>query len=122
MGKHLLLLIEDNALLTGLYKAAFEKKGYTIVFAHDGKTGLALAREKKPDGIVLDLLMPGMDGFQVLEELKRGGDTKDIKTVVLTSVEKKEDLERARAMGALDCLVKSELRLAEIVGHVSALL
>ena len=120
MTKRLLLLIDDNALLTGLYEAAFEKEGYAVVFAHDAETGLAIAREKKPDGIVLDLLMPGVDGFEVLEKLKKDKATKNIKIVVLTSVTKQSDLDRAKRLGALECLVKSELRLEEIIERVQA--
>lgn len=121
MEKHLLLLIDDNALLTGLYKAALEKEGYLVVFAHDGASGIALAREKKPDGIILDLLMPGMDGFEVLKELKKDDATKDIKTIVLTTLVKPEELERAKQLGAVECIVKSEARLADIVARVHAL-
>ena len=113
-------MIDDNALLTGLYQAAFERAGFSVVFAHDGETGLALAREKKPDGIILDLLMPGMDGFLVLSELKKDSATKDIKTIVLTTLIKKEDLQRAKSLCALECLVKSELRLTDIIDRVSS--
>lgn len=118
MVKHLLLLVEDNPLLTEMYRAAFEKADFTVIFAHDGETGLALAKEKNPEGIVLDLLMPGIDGFTVLEQLKDSQKTKDIKIIVLTSVTKTEDLERAKKLGALDCLIKSEFTLAEIVARV----
>jgi CheY-like chemotaxis protein len=118
MKKQLLLLIEDNALLTGLYQSAFEKAGFSVVIAHDGKSGLALANEVKPDGIILDLLMPGTDGFQVLAALKQDPQAEHIKTIVLTTVVKNDALERARSLGALECLVKSELRLDEIIARV----
>ncbi len=120
MAKHVLLLIDDNALLTGLYQAAFEKAGFSVVFAHDGQSGLELVHEKKPDGIVLDLLMPGIDGLEVLKEIKGDDATKSIKVIVLTSVLKKEDRDRARQLGASDYLVKSEVRLAEIIERVKA--
>ena len=118
--KTLLLLIDDNPLLTGVYKAAFERAGFDIILAHNGKVGLALAKEKIPDGIVLDILMPGIDGFTVLQELRADTTTKDIKTIVLTSIAKPEDLEKAKRLGALECLVKSELTLADIVARTSA--
>ena len=113
-------MVEDNALLLGLYQAAFEKAGFTVVCAHDGKTGLAIAKEKVPDGIILDLLMPGTDGFHFLEELKKDPKTSGIKTIVLTVVKKEEELERAKNLGAIECLVKSDLRLAEIIERVRA--
>lgn len=120
MKKKLLLLIEDNPLLTAMYETAFAKAGFEVIFAHDGETGLALAKDKKPDGIILDLLMPGMNGFSVLEKLKEDETTRDITVVVLTVVTKQEDLERAKQLGAADCLIKPELTLAEIVKRVGS--
>jgi DNA-binding response OmpR family regulator len=118
--KKLLLLVEDNALLEGMYLAAFEKAGFDVILAHDGGEGLELAKDRKPDGILLDLLMPGMDGFQVLEHLGESGELKKIKTIVLSSVTDKDELARAVKLGALECLVKSELALSEIVKRVNA--
>ena len=115
MKKKLLLLIEDNPLLTGMYETAFEKEGFEVILAHDGKSGLLLAKDKKPDGILLDLLMPGMDGYGVLKELKKEVSTKNIKVIVLTVVADKAALERAEKAGAAECLIKSELKLSEIV-------
>lgn len=118
MKKKLLLLVEDNPLLTSMYETAFENAGFEVIFAHDGETGLALAREKQPDGILLDLRMPGMSGFTVLEKLKEDKNTSGITVVVLTIVTKEDELEKAMKLGAVDCLVKPELTLAEIVKRV----
>ena len=119
MKKRLLLLIEDNPLLTGMYRAAFEEAGYEVIFAHDGEAGLSLAQTKKPEGIILDLLMPGISGLEVLKKLKAGTETKGIGVVVLTIDTKKADLDKARKLGALDCLIKSDLTLADIVTRTS---
>ena len=104
--QNILLLIEDNPLLTGMYKTAFEKKGLEVVIAHDGDTGIELAKEKKPDIVLLDLLMPGVDGFEVLKELKKDESTKHIKVVVLTVVKDKKSQEKAEKLGAVDYLLK----------------
>ena len=119
MIKNLLLLIEDNPLLVGMYKTAFERNGINVVFAHDWKTGIELAKEKKPDIILLDLLMPGIDGFEVLKKLKTDSETKDIKVIILTVIEEKKSMERVKKLGAIDYLIKSELKLNEIVERVS---
>jgi CheY-like chemotaxis protein len=118
--KKTLLLIEDNALLLGLYVTAFERAGFSVLFAHDGASGLAIAHDKQPDGIVLDLLMPGIDGFQVLESLQKNPEMKAVKTIVLTTVAKPRDLERAKQLGAVECLVKSDLSLSDITARVAA--
>lgn len=120
MKKRLLLLIEDNPLLTGMYKTAFENAGFEVIFAHDGETGLTMAKNERPEGILLDLLMPGMSGFEVLEKLKKSEDTKHIKVIILTSHGKKEDSEIVKKLGAIDCLIKPELTLAEIVARTTS--
>lgn len=120
MKKRLLLLIEDNPLLTGMYRAAFEEAGFEVIFAHDGEEGLSLAQTKKPEGIILDLLMPGLSGLDVLKKLKTDDGTKDIGVVVLTIDTEKTDLDKAKQLGALDCLIKSDLTLADIVTRASS--
>lgn len=120
-SKKSLLLIEDNPLLTGLYQAAFEKEGFAILVAHDGETGLALARQKKPHLILLDLLMPGKNGFEVLSELKKDPATAGIKVVILTIVEDAQSQEKAKKLGATGYLIKSNLKMPEIVAQVKAL-
>ncbi len=118
-SKKLLLLIEDNPLLTGMYQAAFEKAGFSIIVAHDGATGLALAKEKKPTGVILDLYMPGTNGFEVLTTLSGDESLKTMKAIVLTSSTTPGDKERATRLGAADFLVKSELTLASIVSRAA---
>lgn len=116
--KKLLLLIEDNPLLVGMYKAAFQKKGLTVLFAHDGETGIKIATEKKPDLILLDILMPGLDGLSVLNKLRENPTTKNLKVIILTIVTDKTVQERAKKFGVLDYLLKQELKLHEIVERV----
>ena len=117
MKKQLLLLIEDNPLLTAVYENAFEKAGFDVIFAHDGEAGLALAKEKKPIAIILDIMMPGMNGSEVLEKLNKEDLTKKIKVVVLTIGIKEEDSEKAKKLGASDFLIKPDLTLDEIVSR-----
>lgn len=118
MNKKAILLIEDNPLLTGLYSAGFKKKGYEVVVVHNGEDGLTAIGKEKPDIVVLDLFMPGMTGFDVLEKLRENPETKDTKVVVLTVSVKEEDKSRAKSLGVLDYLVKHELHLDEIINRV----
>ena len=122
MKKRLLLLIEDNPLLTGMYKNAFENAGFEIIFAHDGESGLVMAKNENPEGIILDLLMPGIGGLKVLEELKKDDRTKDIKVIILAVNIKEEDKKKAREMGAIEFFIKPELTLAEIVERTTSAL
>ena len=116
--KRILLLIEDNPLLSGLYQSAFEKAGLEVEIAHDGESGLALARQGKPSAILLDLLMPGMSGYEVLEALKKDATTKNIRVIILSIINEKEAQEKARKLGAVDYLIKTDLELPEIVKRV----
>ena len=119
MEKNLLLLIEDNPLLTGLYKAAFEKAGINVLIAHDGKRGLELAKEKHPSVIVLDFLMIGMNGLEVLQLLKSDPATQNIKVIMLTVASEQQDKDKAKELGAVDYLTKSELSVNDIVEKVT---
>jgi CheY-like chemotaxis protein len=101
-----------------MYRAAFEKAGFEVAFAHDGETGLTLAADKKPDVILLDLLMPGMNGFEVLKALKANPATKKIKVIILTVVTDEESKHKADELGADGYLIKSELTLAQIVEKI----
>src|SRR3989304_3600865 len=102
--KRLLLLIEDNPLLSGLYQSAFERAGLGVEVSHDGESGLALARQKRPHAILLDLLMPGMSGYDVLGALKKDAATKNIRVIILTVLDEKKAQEKARKLGAADYL------------------
>ena len=116
--KYILLLIEDNPLLTGMYKAAFEKKGIEVLVAHDGESGLTIVKERKPSLVLLDMLMPGIDGLTVLERIKKDPQIADTTVVMLTVVQDEEKQKRARELGATDYLVKPDLELREIVERV----
>jgi len=116
--KKVLLLIEDNPLLTGMYKAAFEKRSVAVEVAHDGNTGFDMAKQMKPEVILLDLLMPGIDGLEVLRLLKEDKTTKDIKVVILTIDATEENRKKAMNFGIADFLIKQEMKLNEIVERV----
>ncbi|MBI2591571.1 MAG: response regulator [Candidatus Brennerbacteria bacterium] len=115
---HILLLIDDNPLLRGMYEAAFTKRGLKVFFSHDGESGIKIAKEKKPHVILLDLLMPGINGFEVLKRLKEDKDTENIKVIILSIISDQQHQKKAEKLGANDYLIKSELKLNEIVDRV----
>jgi len=121
--KHsLLLIIEDNPLLVGMYRSAFEGAGFDVIVAHDGNAGLELAKKQKPKAVIVDVLLPGMDGLQVLREIKSDPETKDMKVMILTILDQEEIKKQALDLGAEDFIMKSELRLGEIVNKVKSYL
>jgi DNA-binding response OmpR family regulator len=117
-----ILLVEDDAIISSMYKAKFEDDGFKILIAQDGVSGLELAKKEKPDIIVLDVILPGLDGFSVLEEIKKDLTTKNIPVIMLTNLGTNEDKTKGRNMGALDYLVKASLTPAEISDKIKEFL
>ncbi len=109
-----ILFIEDEPTLQKTAGRFLEEEGYEIRSALDGEAGLALAKKIKPDLILLDLILPKKDGFEVLEELKTDSSTKEIPVIVLTNLEGSHDVERALSLGATTYLVKANYKLNEI--------
>lgn len=113
-----ILLIEDDKDQILLYRTKFELSGYAFVAAENGQKGLELAETEKPALILIDLLMPGMDGMEVLEKLKQNAKTKNIPALIVTNLDKHEMAEKAMALGALDFIVKSKIPLREMMSRI----
>jgi CheY-like chemotaxis protein len=113
-----ILIIEDEPTLQKTLSAALTDAGYEIKNALDGEIGLKLARELKPNLILLDLILPKLDGFEVLDELKKDDSTKDIPVIILTNLESTPDIERALALGATSYLVKANYDLKDVIEKV----
>jgi len=116
------LLIEDDQFLSDIYKTKFEMEGFKITLADSGETGLAAVKKKKPDIILLELLMQKVDGFAVLKELKENNATKSIPVILLTNLGQKDDVDRGLAMGASDYLIKAHFKPSEIIKKVKKIL
>jgi len=113
-----ILFIEDESALHKTIGEVLTQQGYEMISALDGEIGLRLAQTKKPDLILLDLILPKIDGFEVLKQLKEDEKTKDILVIVLTNLEGMQDVERAIKMGASTYLVKSNYNLEEVVEKI----
>lgn len=112
------LLIEDEVLILRMYEKIFNFEGFDVVSAVDGIDGLDKAKTTKPDLILLDIMMPKMDGLRVLENLKGDVTTKDIPVVVLTNLSSDVVIKDAFAKGAVGYLVKSEVVNEKIVDEI----
>jgi DNA-binding response OmpR family regulator len=109
-------LIEDDQMLSEMYSIKFTKEGFRIVTAMNGADGLALIEKENPQIVLLDIIMPKMDGFQVLKELRGKG----IKTpvIMLTNLGQEEDIQKGKQLGATDYFVKSNFTPEAIVHKV----
>lgn len=116
--KHKVLVVEDNAELASLYEARLGQEGYEVTIATDGEAALATAVKILPHIILLDVMMPQIGGFDVLDILKNTEKTKDIKIILLTAISQTKDQDYATNLGADDYLVKSETTLDEVVNCI----
>lgn len=113
-----ILLVEDDPFLLNMYATKFELDNFEVVTAEDGEKGLKLAQKEKPDIILLDILLPKLDGFEVLRELKAKNDTKNIPVILLTNLSQRDDVEQGLKIGATDYLIKAHFMPSEVVEKI----
>jgi len=116
------LIVEDDVFLSGIYRKKFEMEGFKVIMAGDGEVGWQAAKKKKPDIILLDILLPKLDGFAVLEKLKKDSETKNIPVILLTNLGQKDDVEKGLEQGAADYLIKAHFKPSEVVDKVNKIL
>lgn len=112
------LLAEDDQFLRRMYATKLAQAGVSAVLAEDGREALDAARKAKPSLALLDILMPKMDGFEVLAEMKKDPNLKDIPVVLLTNLSEVEDVARAKKLGASEYLIKAYFLPSEVLDVV----
>ncbi|OGX52175.1 MAG: hypothetical protein A3G37_03985 [Omnitrophica WOR_2 bacterium RIFCSPLOWO2_12_FULL_46_30] len=117
-----ILLIDDNRLTREINGSVLEQAGYKIVSASDGSQGLKKLEEEKIDLIILDLIMPGIDGFEFLKLCKKNPLTQHIPVAVLTIRDSPQDIETAKRLGAEVCLIKHKMRPKALLDSVRIIL
>lgn len=116
--KKTVLIVDDEENLVHILARKFEDEGITAYTAFNGREGLALAREKRPDIMLLDVVMPEMDGFEVLRALKEDKELGDMPVILLTNSSSIETVAQAVTSGMNEFLVKTDIGLDEVVRHV----
>lgn len=116
------LIAEDDHFLAKIYKIKFAKEGINADIATDGNEALEKIREQKPDLVLLDLVMPGKDGFEVLEELQSDKTLKKIPIIVLSNLGQEEDIAKGKSFGIVDYFIKSDISIHDIVKKVKEIL
>ena len=117
-----ILLVEDDPFLLSMYSTKFELEDFQVISANDGQKGLDFALKEKPDIILLDILLPKMNGFEVLEKLKENEVTKNIPIILLTNLNQKNEIEKGLSLGADDFLIKAHFMPSEVVGKIKKIL
>lgn len=116
------LLVEDDVALRDIYSARFMAEGYDVVTASDGEMALTQAVKEKPQLIILDVMMPKISGFDVLDILRATPETKDTKVIMMTALSQETDLDKGKALGADEYLVKSQVTLTDVIDKAKAVL
>jgi DNA-binding response OmpR family regulator len=117
-----ILLADSEQFIVVAYRDGLERAGYDVVVAHNGDEALELAKSAKPDLILLDLMLPKMNGFEVLERLKKSAQLKKVPVIVLTNLSQDSDEAEARGYGIVDFLVKSDISLNDLLSRLHAAL
>lgn len=113
-----ILLVEDDDALAAVYQTRLEAEGFTIKRVPNGEDALASAQVYKPDLILLDVMMPKVSGFDVLDILRNTPETANVKVIMLTALSQESDKERAHSLGVDDYLVKSQVVIADVVDRI----
>ena len=116
------LIVEDDVFLSEIYQKKFEMEGFKVSMANNGEKGLADIKKKKPDIVLLEILLPKLDGFAVLEAAKADVSIKNIPIILLTNLGQKDDVQRGIEEGAAGYLIKTHFKPSEVVDKVREVL
>ncbi len=109
-----ILVVEDDTAISVMYKGKFESDGFQVLTVDNGADAVDIAKKEKPDLILLDIIIPRMDGFSVLEALKQDTGTKKIPVIMLTNLGTEEDKAKGEKLGAVDYVVKANFTPVQI--------
>ena len=116
------MIIEDDRFLSSLIKARLEKEGFTLVQAFDGEEAITLVKQEKPQLIILDLIMPKVTGFEVLEAISLSPDLNHTPIVILSNLAQDSDVAKAKSLGATDYFVKVRVSIDDVIQKVKTIL
>ena len=116
--KKKILLVEDDTALSAVYRSRLEIEGFDVREANNGEDALSATVEYRPDLILLDVMMPRISGFDVLDILRNTPETANVRIIMLTALSQPKDKERAESLGVDDYLVKSQVVIGDVVARV----
>jgi len=117
-----ILLVEDDPFLIEIYTTKFKQVGFSIEKVEDGEECLRKLKEKTPDLLLLDIVLPNLNGWEILRKMKEDDNLKNIKVVILSNLGEKQDIEKGIKLGAIKYLVKAHYTPSEVVEEVKKIL
>jgi DNA-binding response OmpR family regulator len=115
-----ILLVEDDKFIARAYKDGLERAGFEVYVVTSGLEAIDKTREHNPDLMLLDLILPGKNGFEILEELRMTDEFRTLPVVVLSNLGQDTDIQKAKNLGALDYLVKTDYSMKEVIERLKA--
>jgi two-component system, OmpR family, alkaline phosphatase synthesis response regulator PhoP len=113
-----ILVVEDDRSLQNALVEMLSQAGYAVMTALDGEEGLEKIFAEKPDLVLLDIILPKKDGYEVLETIKKNEATKDVPVLILTNLEEIDNIQKAIDLGATTFMVKSDFSLKDVLGKI----
>ncbi len=120
--KQTIMIVEDDSFVMDIYKTKLSQEGFSVVEAENGMEALKKLKNIKPDMLLLDIVMPYMDGLEVLKKIKENKNTKNIPIILLTNLSQKEEVDKGMKLGAMDYLIKSHFTPSEVLEKVKSCL
>ena len=121
-NKRKVLIIEDDSFLQGLEVSKLKKDSFEVIVASTGEEGMAKINEPDVDLVLLDLVLPQFDGFEILRKIRETENLKKIPVIVFSNLSEEKDIKKAENLGATDFMVKSNFTLDELVEHINKIL
>ena len=117
-----ILLVEDDPFIVDIYNTKLKQAGFDVDIAQDGETAISKLREKKPDLVVLDIVLPQVDGWEVLRRVKDIPGLKDLKVIVFSNLGQQEEIEKGIKLGSVRYLIKAHYTPSQVVDEIKSLL
>lgn len=117
-----ILLVEDEPMLSNLLGQRLQKENFQVITAHDGSEAVKILRQEKPDLVLLDIILPKMSGFEVMETMKSDPTLQSAPVVVISNLGQEGDVERGQNLGAVGYFVKAQMSIEDLVSKIKEFL
>ena len=117
-----ILLIEDDPFIVDIYSKKLKEAGFSVGIASDGREALKKLEEKKPDLLILDIVLPNIDGWEFLRKIRNKPSLKDLSVIILSNLSQKSEIEKSKEFGAIRYLVKAYYTPTQVVEEIKTIL
>lgn len=117
-----ILLVEDDPFLIDIYSTKLKESGFGVVVVSNGEAVLAKIEEQRPDAVLLDIVLPNLDGWEILRQIKEKPFSKDLKVIILSNLGQKEEVEKGLNLGAAKYLIKAHYTPSEVVAEIKSII